>query len=249
MKALRTSDVARAVGVHPNTVRLYESMGFLPAVPRGPNGYRLFSEFHLDQVRLVWIATRCTWLGGDIRRTALAVISLSRSGRLALALRKARDLLVLVREEVARAEEAAEFLERWATQPAHTGTAVSLRIGEVAKLVGATRDMLRGWERDGLIRVPRDPDNGYREYGSAEIDRLRVIRMLRQARYSTMSILRIMLRLDRGQKGDLRSVLDTPPPEEDVYYAADRWLSALADLEAKARDLVALTESMLRKHS
>lgn len=244
---MRTSDVARVVGIHPNTVRLYESMGFLPPVPRGSNGYRLFSEVHLDQLRLVRLATRCTWLGGGIRRTALAVIFASRSGDFAQAIRRARDLLVLVREEMARAEQAAEFLERWAGRPVSTESAVILRIGEAAKTVGATRDMLRGWERNGLIRVPRSPDNGYREYGKAEIDRLRVIRMLRQARYSTMSILRIMLRLDSGQKDDLRAALNTPPPEDDVHYVTDRWLTALAGLEAKARDLLAMTESMARK--
>ena len=31
---LRTSEVAQAAGVHPNTVRLYEEWGFLPPVPR-----------------------------------------------------------------------------------------------------------------------------------------------------------------------------------------------------------------------
>jgi hypothetical protein len=35
---LRTSDIAEAVGVHPNTVRLYEEWGFLPPIPRGPAG-------------------------------------------------------------------------------------------------------------------------------------------------------------------------------------------------------------------
>ena len=36
-----------AVGVHPNTVRLYEAWGFLPPIPRSRSGYRLFSETHL----------------------------------------------------------------------------------------------------------------------------------------------------------------------------------------------------------
>ncbi len=51
-KYLRTSDIARAVGVHPNTVRLYEAWGFLPPVPRSPKGYRLYTGTHLDIMRL-----------------------------------------------------------------------------------------------------------------------------------------------------------------------------------------------------
>ncbi|MBL7200262.1 MAG: MerR family DNA-binding transcriptional regulator [Anaerolineae bacterium] len=41
---LRTSDIARAVGAHPNTVRLYEEWGFLPPIPRSPAGYRMYTE-------------------------------------------------------------------------------------------------------------------------------------------------------------------------------------------------------------
>jgi|GEM_PF-3328321 len=43
-KFLRTSDLARAVGIHPNTVRLYVDWGLLPPVQRsriidlGPEG-------------------------------------------------------------------------------------------------------------------------------------------------------------------------------------------------------------------
>jgi GntR family transcriptional regulator/MocR family aminotransferase len=49
---MRTSDIAKAVGVHPNTVRLYEEWGFLPPIPRSPSGYRQFTQAHLDQMRL-----------------------------------------------------------------------------------------------------------------------------------------------------------------------------------------------------
>jgi len=41
---LRTSDIAKSVGAHSNTVRLYEEWGFLPPVPRAPNSYRLFYD-------------------------------------------------------------------------------------------------------------------------------------------------------------------------------------------------------------
>jgi DNA-binding transcriptional MerR regulator len=38
MKPLRTSDIAKATGIHPNTVRKYEELGYLPRPLRGPNG-------------------------------------------------------------------------------------------------------------------------------------------------------------------------------------------------------------------
>lgn len=89
-------------------------------------------------------------------------------------------------------------------------------------MLGVTTDVLRNWERNGLIEASRDPRNRYRLYGAAEIGRLRVIRMLRRAGYSMMAILRMLLHLDQGRGGNLRQVLDTPRPDEDVYTAADR---------------------------
>ena len=51
-KYLRTSDVARAAGVHPNTVRLYERAGLFASHPRTPSGYRMYSELNVD---------KCAW--------------------------------------------------------------------------------------------------------------------------------------------------------------------------------------------
>ncbi|MDQ2713742.1 MAG: MerR family DNA-binding transcriptional regulator [Chloroflexota bacterium] len=48
MTYLRTSDLARAVGIHPNTVRHYVDRGFLPPVEHNPSGYCHFTQHHLD---------------------------------------------------------------------------------------------------------------------------------------------------------------------------------------------------------
>ena len=93
---------------------------------------------------------------------------------------------------------AAGLLDRWAQGAVTDTIAKPLRIGEAAKLLDVTADQLRNWERNGLIDVPRDPNNGYRLYSAAEIGRLRVIRMLLRAGYSMMAILRMLLQLDRG---------------------------------------------------
>ena len=244
---LRTSDIAKAVGVHPNTVRLYEQWGFLPPIPRSSSGYRLFTEAHLDQMRLARTALRGPWPGRNIRQSALALVRRAASGDLGGALEQAYGHLALVQAERAQAGAAAELLERWAQGIAADATVEPLWIGEVARLLDVTTDVLRNWERNGLIRVPRDPRNGYRLYGAAEIGRLRVIRMLRRAGYSMMAILRMLLQLDSGQDTDLRQALDTPRPDEDVYSAADRWLSTLAAQEQRATDLIAHLEDMIRQ--
>jgi DNA-binding transcriptional MerR regulator len=244
---LYTSDIAKAVGVHPNTVRLYEEWGFLQPVPRSSSGYRLFSEAHLDQMRLARTALHGRWPGRNIRRSAVELVRQSASGDLSGALEQAYQHLARVQAERAQAEAAAQLLERWAQGVAADSTSQPLQIGQAARLLGASTDMLRNWERNGLIQVPRDPGNGYRLYTAKELGRLRVIRMLSRAGYSQMAILRMLLHLDREQGGDLRQVLDTPRLDEDIYVAADRWLTSLGEQEQRAIDMIAQLEAMIAK--
>jgi DNA-binding transcriptional MerR regulator len=247
-KPFRTSQIAAGVGVHPNTVRLYEEWGFLQAVPRGVNGYRLYDEGHLDQMRLARTALHGGWPGRLIRRSALSLVRLSASGDLRGAMEQARTHLALVRGEREQAEAAAAFLEDWARGARADSSGGFLSIGGAAKKLSLTVDTLRSWERTRLIKPPRNP-NGYRSYGSREIGRLRVIRMLYLAGYSTMSILRFMSGLDSGiSRGNARKILDTPGPDEDVYSASDRWLTSLSEQERRAETLIVLLKSRLSRY-
>jgi DNA-binding transcriptional MerR regulator len=252
-KVFRTSQVAAAVGVHPNTVRLYEQYGLLPEIPRTASGYRQYTEVHIDQMRLARMAFEGSWPGRAIRRSAVALVKRAASGDLGGALAMGYEHLAIVQAERAHAESAVKLLERWAGGTASDATPRRLSIGNVAELLGVSRDMLRNWERNGLIQVPRDSRNGYRLYGAAEIARLRVIRMLGRAGYSTMAILRMLLCLDQGKATDLRKVLDTPSAEEledaggDVYSAADRWLTTLEGWEQRTHAMIGLLESMIAR--
>lgn len=241
-KYLSTTDVARALGVHPNTVRLYEKLGFLPSIARAKNNYRLFTMDHITQMRLAREALVCTWLGGDVRKTALDMVYLGAGGERKAALECAYKLLALVRSERTQAEAAAEFVELWAQGAPLEVEPGEFTIGAAASLLKTTVDALRNWERNGLLRVPRNPRNGYRLYGSIEIGRARVIRMLVLSGYSQMAILRMLLRFDSGLKMDLGQILDTPRSDEDVIFLKDRWLTTLADMERHAQSAVDLLE-------
>jgi DNA-binding transcriptional MerR regulator len=242
-----TAQVAREVGMHPNTVRMYEVWSFLPPIPRAPNGYRLYTEFHIDQMRLARTALHGGWPGRNIRESAVTLVRRSASGDLGGALEQAYRHLALVQAERAQAEAAANLLERWAHGISIDTSPAALRIKDAAKLLGVTSDMLRNWERNGLLKVPRDTHSGYRHYGAAELDRVRVIRTLSRAGYSNMAILRMLRRLDAGERDNLREALDTPDPHEDVFTAADQWLSTLQSHEQRANDIIAQLEAMIRK--
>lgn len=55
-----------------------------------------------------------------------------------------------------------------------------MRIGDVARELGVSADTLRFYERSGLLPRPPRADNGYREYGPAEMERIHLLLDLRR---------------------------------------------------------------------
>jgi MerR family transcriptional regulator, copper efflux regulator len=51
----------------------------------------------------------------------------------------------------------------------------TLYIGELARRAGVSVETVRYYERRGLVAPPRRSASGYREYGPADVDRLRFI--------------------------------------------------------------------------
>ena len=50
---LRSGDLARLVGISPDTLRLYERKGLLPRPPRSSNGYRSYPPEVVGRIRLI----------------------------------------------------------------------------------------------------------------------------------------------------------------------------------------------------
>jgi len=243
---LSTSKIAKIVGCHPNTVRMYEAWGLLPPVPRAANGYRLYTEDHLYQMKLARTALNTPWPGKNIRSAAFALIRQSGVGDLGGALESAYRYLVLVQSERNQAEMVAELVSRWSQGIPTDSTTQNLRMREAALHLKVTSEQLRNWERNGLMDVPRDPHNGYRLFGAPELARARVIRVLRNANYSLMSIYRMLNQLDSDHTTNIKQALDTPRQDEDVFHATDHWLSTLDEIEQSARMVIEIIEEWLR---
>ena len=248
-KYLRTSDLARQVGIHPNTVRLYVDWGLVPPVERSPSGYRLFTQRHLDCLRLARTVYTAQYPGRGFRALGNAIIQQAVADDWAGALEKAYELLAAVRVELGQADQAADLLEHWAQNRAQGSEEEPLSIGEVSKHLGVSIDIIRNWERAGLLRVPRNSYNNYRLFGKKEIERMRIIRMLSRAGYSHMAMLRMFLELDAGNTRDLKKVLDTPRPDEDIFTAADRWLTTLHSQEDLVGRVIWVIEEQLGRQN
>jgi DNA-binding transcriptional MerR regulator len=246
-KTLRTTDLAKAIGVHVNTIRLYEADGFLSPVPRNAKNYRHYSCLHLEQARLAYLAIRWPYLGDKSLLTEL--VRCAARNELDMAMELAYRYLAHVRVERTHTEAAIRFMERWAAGHLFDSSRQSMQIREVAIHLDISVDTLRNWERNGLINVPRHPLSGYRQYGSVECGRLRVIRTLLRAGFSVMAILTMMKRFDEGVRHNLLKVLDLSLEDsanQAIEVIADHWLSSLLALEERAKAIIQQIELLGR---
>lgn len=251
LKYYKTSEIAKAAGVHPNTVRLYEDLGLLQPVRRGNNNYRLYTLAHMEQMHLARIALKTACVEGNIRKQAISIIKTAAKGTLRLALEEAHDYLAHIKNEQSKADEALIILQKWLNKKNEPGVAdVFLGRGDTSRLLGVSIDALRNWERNGLLDVPRNSKNGYRMYGQKEVDRAKVIRTLRMANYSMMAILRMLKAIDiSSREPDIFQIVSTLQPDEDMVYATDRWISTLLETEKDAKELIVQIKRMINNES
>lgn len=112
LRTYRTSEVARLIGIHPNTVRLYEELKLIPPVGRAPNRYRVFTDFHIDQFRLARLAFQVEVLQNGLRKMIVEMVKTSAAGDFDEALRLAEEYRSNVLREHRNAEEAIEIVRR-----------------------------------------------------------------------------------------------------------------------------------------
>lgn len=235
---------ARMAGIHPNTLRWYESAGYLPPLPRTPGGYRMYSPGTVQLARIVKMSQPLLRFFGPIRRTAGEILASCRDGKEEEALRKARALAEMLRREQALAVRALSILEEWRNGRTTAAPGRMLFIGEAAKLTGLTRDRIINWERNGLCAFPRSPGASYRLFGGEELDRLLVIRYCRTAGYSITAIRRVLRAVDEGLESGreiVEAIADTPHPDELKLFPAfptDTLLSSLKELEQLVQRLI-----------
>ncbi len=75
--ALLIGEVAEAAGLTPKTIRYYEAIGLLPAVPRGENRYRLYAREIIDLLRFIQSAQSLGLSLSEIKE----IVALRREGR------------------------------------------------------------------------------------------------------------------------------------------------------------------------
>jgi len=239
----KTSDVARIIGIHPNTVRLYEKLELIPKPERRQNGYRVFTDFHLEQFRLARTALKAEVLQNGLRKMAVDIIKTSATGNLEEAEKITRSYLQKIKVEQKNAEEAIEIVKQLLSGEKQEIDSLCLTRKQAADYLQISMDTLRNWELNGLLTVKRK-QNGYRVYTGEDIKRLKIIRSLRCASYSLSAILRMLSELSRNPQANIKEVIDTPDKNDDIISVCDKLLTSLQHAEKNAKSILVHLEKM-----
>jgi DNA-binding transcriptional MerR regulator len=234
LKTYTTSEIARRFNIHPNTVRLYEEIGFITKPERKKNGYRIFTTLHIQQLVLVRLALKCELVQNGLRQEAVEIIRLTASGMLASAGESAEKYLHNIRKEIVMAQEALEIAKNITAAPY---AKMVLTRKQTADKLGITIDTLRNWEMNGLLRVKRR-QNGYRIYNSEDVKKLKIIRCLRNANYSLTAILRLLNDMTQSTNIDFIKSIDTPKESEEIVSVCDRLITSLTNAEKDALSII-----------
>lgn len=238
----RTSQLAKIASVHPNTVRIYEKSNFISAVPREKNGYRRYSEKHLDQLLFARKALPGPYPGGS-RAVYMMVLHYAKDE-----FSKAYEMANLYRKNVIEADnkahEASRVLDLWSIGkwPEKKEEAVSRKAA--SRMLNISIDSLRNWERNNLLRVEKSK-NGSCIYKPEDIGRIKIIAMLRNANFAIYSILQTLNHFDEGLVKGLSDYLKNIKPGEDLFCITNQWLVALEEHKEKSKELIKILKEKI----
>lgn len=232
----RPIDLARAVGVSPQTIRGYERVGFLPPAERTPTGQRRFGPRHAQAIQ-----TARAMIAGYGWQHALDVMRAAHQGNLAgmLALVDTRHAdLARQRQEIEEVLAALRALRRMeAAQdeptPARRGQP-TLTVGEAARQVGVRPSAIRFWEAQGLLQPDRDRNSRYRRYHPEQVRRLHMIVLLRNGGYGFEAIRSVLAELSAGKPEQALAAIEGR--REELIAASQRCMAATAALWGYLQD-------------
>ncbi|KMZ53718.1 MerR family transcriptional regulator [Dorea sp. D27] len=247
MNTYRTAEVASIIGIHPNTVRLYEELHLIPRPERQPNGYRIFTDVHIEQLRLARLAFQIEVLQNGLRKKIIQMIKISATGDYDTALALSHEYIIQVRQERANAEEAIEIAEQFLSGGKEVNSRC-LKRKEVSDYLHVSMDTLRNWEMNGLLTVKRR-QNGYRVYTDKDISRLKIIRSLRCANYSLEAIRNMLQQACTNPDIDIKEALDTPKEDTDIITVCDKLITSLTAAEDNAAQVVSMLHNMKERFS
>ena len=246
-KTYKTSEVAKLIGIHSNTVRMYEDLGLISKPSRKDNGYRVFTDLHIYQLKLARKALEVEILQNGLRKKAIAIVKTLAKQDFDRAIVLTKQYIESIKQEIHNANESVDIADRLINRLKDEKD-FNLKRKEVSELLGLSMDTLRNWEMNGLVSIKRK-ENGYRIYTYEDIQRLKVIRSLRCGNYSLSAILRMLNKLSEHNEADINEVLNSPNENEDIISVCDKLIISLNLAIQNAEEILEMLYEMKRKYS
>lgn len=240
-KTYTTKEIADIVNVHSNTVRLYEKWGYISTVNRRRNGYRVFTQKHLYQMKLARIALPGPYpIDGQIVHCLVKEFAQDEYEN---AFRLANKYLEGVKLESIRANTALKVLDKWfEKKPGDKIKTVFKTRKKASNEIGVSVDALRTWERNGLFSIDKD-DKGITIFTEWDIEKIMVIRLLRNCGYSIASLFRVFSNEEHLYQRP-SEILSLPDENSDIYYVTDQFIKYLEDHRMRAEKIMDLILQM-----
>ena len=142
MNTYSTSQLAKIVSVHPNTVRMYEEWGLIEKAKRKENGYRIFTDIHIDQFALAKKAFQIEVLQVGLRKRIIEVIKSVANHQMNKAQTILEEYIKIAANEIENAKEA-ETLSRKFFEKDTKDTTTWKRAEAAKELLAMIREMNR----------------------------------------------------------------------------------------------------------
>ncbi|MEY9094207.1 TioE family transcriptional regulator [Paenibacillus sp. RC84] len=179
MEYYKPIDIARQLNISTSALRHYESWGVVPAPDRAANGYRLYTRMHLAYFRCL----RAMFPAFGVGLSCDVLRHIQRGNMDGAFWLVSHEQSVLQHEKAVADKTLALLQDPELPILANKKLKNSMTIGEAASLTCVQDSAIRHWEKEGLLKPGRDPDNGYRIFTPMHIRQILLIRTLRRTVY------------------------------------------------------------------
>ena len=182
MTTYRTSQIAKITGIHSNTVRLYEDLGLVTPAKRLVNGYRVFNDKHVLEYKLARHALSMDKQHKHIRKKAIQSVKACAKNDFDTSLKYINELILYIRQEKINVEEIKKAKDAVITSKSGQENQLYFTRKKASEYINTTPDSIRNWEKKNLIQIKRKL-NGYRIYTDEDLEKLRIIKVLKGLGY------------------------------------------------------------------
>src|SRR6056297_277296 len=235
-----TKKIADIVQVHPNTVRLYERMHYISPVKRGDNGYRIFTERHLSEMKLARLAFPGPYPVSS--STLFKMVDCFIHERFQEAFNFAEAYKKAVSEEIRKSRETLKILDRWYKGVYANEEIIAETRKAFAQITCISIDTIRTWERNGLFK-PHVSENRRRFYNRFDFEKVQIIRLLRKQGFSIASLYELFNNADEKEPPSV--FLEKIYKNTFTVCESDEWMNFLQAHLTRADQIIVFIKNRL----